>query len=368
VRDTPAGTEETVMIRATLGLLLLALCLPHTAIADPQKLRILTWTDYVPADLAEDFRKETGITVEVMLTNNEDIISRLRASKGADFDLVHPSHDRVAGAQTQYGIYKPLDMSRIEQDRFLPEMLEATRKNTTVDGAVYGVPYLWGTEGLTVNTRRAQVSDYTDLCRADLKGKTAIRSVRPVLIAFAFAYGEDPFALYANPTAYAAMANRVVDRLIECMPNIGLVFSSEKEAQDGFRSGKVTAAMFWDAPSWALNRQAAPVRYIAPKSGMLGWIVASSIPARGGNDEAAYKWINFSARPENAARITRSVGNFSAARGTLKLVDPKLKAQLYHTFPKGFVNIHWYENVPAGIEDAEAPALARLREAAQAKR
>jgi spermidine/putrescine transport system substrate-binding protein len=356
------------MIRATLSLVLLALALPLAAAADPQTLRVLTWTDYIPADLAEDFRKETGIRIDVTLTNNEDIISRLRASNGAGFDLVHPSHDRVAGAQEQYGIYKPLDMRRIETDRLLPEMLEATRKNTTVGGEVYGVPYLWGTEGLTVNTRRARVSDYTDLCSPELKGKTAIRSVRPVLIAFAFAYGEDPFALYANPTAYAAMANRVVDRLIECMPNIGLVFSGEKEAQDAFRSGAVTAAMFWDAPSWALNREAAPVRYIAPKSGMLGWIVASSIPARGGNDEGAYKWINFAARPENAARVTKAVGNFSAARGTLKLVDPKLKAQLYRTFPKGFVNIHWYENVPAGIEDAEAPALARLKAAAAATR
>ena len=356
------------MIRATLSLVLLALALPLAAAADPQTLRILTWTDYIPADLAEDFRKETGIRIDVTLTNNEDIISRLRASNGAGFDLVHPSHDRVAGAQEQYGIYKPLDMRRIETDRFLPEMLEATRKNTTVGGEVYGVPYLWGTEGLTVNMRRARVSDYTDLCSPELKGKTAIRSVRPVLIAFAFAYGEDPFALYANPTAYAAMANRVVDRLIECMPNIGLVFSGEKEAQDAFRSGAVTAAMFWDAPSWALNREAAPVRYIAPTSGMLGWIVASSIPARGGNDDAAYKWINFAGRPENAARITKAVGNFSAARGTLKLVDPKLKAQLYRTFPNGFVNIHWYENVPAGIEDAEAPALARLKAAAAATR
>ncbi len=357
------------MIRAlTCIAFFLGVWLSTPCSADPQTLRILTWTDYIPSDVAEDFRKETGIRLEITLTNNEDIISRLRASNGAGFDLVHPSHDRVAGAQQQYGIYKPLDMSRIEIDRFLPEMLEATRKNTTVDGQVYGVPYLWGTEGLTVNTRRARVSDYTDLCRPELKGKTAIRSVRPVLIAFAFAYGEDPFALYANPTAYAAMANRVVDKLVECMPNIGLVFSGEKEAQDAFRSGAVTAAMFWDAPSWALNREAAPVRYISPKSGMLGWIVASTIPARGGNDEAAYKWINFASRPENAARITRAVGNFSAARGTLKLVDPKLKAQLYRTFPKGFVNIHWYENVPAGIEDAEAPALARLREAAAARR
>ncbi|MFM7066812.1 MAG: extracellular solute-binding protein [Gammaproteobacteria bacterium] len=346
------------------GLLLLLSALPLTEAMAAGKLRVLTWTDYIPADVAADFRKETGYEIEVTLSNNEDIIARLRRSGGAGYDLVHPSHDRVAGAQQQYRIYKPLDLARIELNRFLPEMLEATRRNTTLGDQVYGVPYLWGTEGITVNTRRARnVKDYTDLCRSDLRGKTAIRDVRPVLIAFAFAYGENPFALYRDPRAYAAMANRVVDRLIECKRNIGLVFQGEKELQDAFRSGQITAAMFWDAPSWALNREAAPVKYLMPTSGMLGWIVASAIPARGGNDAAAYAWINFAARPDIAARITGAVGNFSAARGTLNLVDPKLKAQLYHTFPKGFVNIHWYENVPAGIEDAEAPALRRLREA-----
>ena len=142
------------MIRATLSLVLLALALPLAAAADPQTLRVLTWTDYIPADLAEDFRKETGIRIEVTLTNNEDIISRLRASNGAGFDLVHPSHDRVAGAQEQYGIYKPLDMRRIETDRLLPEMLEATRKNTS------------GAQRVSPSTRAAPASAITPTCAA----------------------------------------------------------------------------------------------------------------------------------------------------------------------------------------------------------
>ena len=35
--------------------------------ADNQKLRIITWADYVPADLIAAFSKETGIEVEVTL-------------------------------------------------------------------------------------------------------------------------------------------------------------------------------------------------------------------------------------------------------------------------------------------------------------
>ena len=43
--------------------------------ARADKLRILTWADYVPADLVAAFKKETGIDVEITLSNNEEIIS-----------------------------------------------------------------------------------------------------------------------------------------------------------------------------------------------------------------------------------------------------------------------------------------------------
>jgi spermidine/putrescine transport system substrate-binding protein len=61
-----------------------------TARAD--KLRIISWADYVPADLIAAFKKETGIDVEVTLSNNEEMISKLRATGGAGFDLARSRH------------------------------------------------------------------------------------------------------------------------------------------------------------------------------------------------------------------------------------------------------------------------------------
>src|SRR5271155_4552199 len=163
------------------------------AAADNQKLRIISWADYVPADLIAAFKKETGIDVEVTLSNNEEMISKLRATGGAGYDLAQPSQDRIAAAQRDFGIYKPLDLAKVKLEEFQPEFLEIVRKNTTLDGKVYGLPYLWGTDGLVVNAKRAKIADYADLCRPDLKGKTAVRLRRPVLMAFAFAAGKDPF-------------------------------------------------------------------------------------------------------------------------------------------------------------------------------
>src|ERR1700730_14673227 len=158
--------------------------------AHAEKLRILTWADYVPPDLVAAFTKETGIEVEVTLSNNEEIISKLRATGGAGFDLVQPSQDRLAAVQREFGIYKPIDLSKVKIEEFQPQFVEIVKKNATVDGKLYALPYLWGTDGLVVNSKRAKIADYLDLCRADLKGKTSIRLRRPTLMAFAFALGK----------------------------------------------------------------------------------------------------------------------------------------------------------------------------------
>src|SRR6201997_3961206 len=150
-------------------------CALGQAQAQSQKLRILTWADYVPADLVAAFTKETGIEVEVTLSNNEEMISKLRATGGAGFDLAQPSQDRIFGAQQEFRIYKPLDTSKVKLDEFVPELVDAVRRNATVDGKLYGLPYVWGTEGHIYNSTRTKIADYTDLCRPELKGRTAVR-------------------------------------------------------------------------------------------------------------------------------------------------------------------------------------------------
>ncbi len=348
-----------------IGSFVLAWCLgANHAEADNQKLRIITWADYVPADLIAAFKKETGIDVEVTLSNNEEIISKLRATGGAGFDLAQPSQDRLLAAQRDFGIYKPFDLAKIKTEQFQPQFLEVVRKNATLDGKVYALPYLWGTDGLIVNAKRAKIADYMDLCRADLKGKTAIRLRRPTLMAFAFASGKDPFALYADPKAYAALMDQVGATLIACKPNFKFFYDNKDQLLNGIRSGEVVAAMMWDSGGWTLNRENPDIQFIVPRSGSMGWLDTFALPARGRNDAAAYAWINFTMRPENAARVVKSVGSFSAAKGTEALIDPRLKAQFAAAFPNGDLKgIHWYPAIPTGLEELEGKVLDRVKAA-----
>ena len=340
------------------------LCAAGQAQADGQKLRIITWADYVPADLIAAFEKETGIDVEVTLSNNEEMISKLRATGGAGYDLAQPSQDRISSVQRDFGIYKPIDMTKVKIEEFQPALLDIVKRNTTIDGKTYALPYLWGTDGLVVNTKRATLADYTDLCRPDLKGKTAIRLRRPILMAFAFAAGKDPFALYADTKTYSALMDQVGATIIACKGNFKFFYDNKDQLLNGIRSGEVWAAAMWDTGGWTLNRDNPDIQYIVPRSGALGWLDTFALPARGRNDAAAYAWINFTMRPENAAMVIKSVGNFSAAKGTAPYVDPRLKAQFVAAFPDSALkNIHWYPAIPPGLEEIEGRVLDRIKAA-----
>jgi len=347
--------------RSVLALLLLWVA--AAAVADPKKLRILTFDGYAPAELQEAFRRETGIEVEVILSGNEDMIARLKASGGAGYDLVEPSQDRVTGVQQSHHVYKPIDLSRVKMDQFVPDLFDVAKRMTSLDGRQYGLPFLWGAEGLVVNTRKADVRDYTDICKPEYQGKVAMRARRPAIIGFAFAMGKDPFALYANPKAYAQMLEEVGAKLMACRQNVRLLFDSATQVEDAMRNDEVYAGLLWDAPAWELNRDNPFVRFRNPTSGGLGWQMVFAIPAHAENEAGAYQWINFVMRPENAAKVVKAAGNFTSARGTLPFVDPRLKAQYAETFPDGLGNLHWYPPVPPGLEELEAPLLAKFKAA-----
>ncbi|WP_277277364.1 extracellular solute-binding protein, partial [Thalassospira lucentensis] len=267
--------------------------------------------------------------------------------------------------QLEYGIYKPMDLSKVDSAKFIPSMLAATKANTTVDGEVYGVPHVWGTSGLIVDkTKAANVADYTDLCADDLAGKVSYRLKRPTLIGFAYAMGLDPFAAYGDEAKYQEILDAVEDKLIDCKSNVKTYWEGGDALLNLVRSGEVVAAMAWDTGGWKLNNDNADITFVAPKSGALGWIDTFVLPSKTKNEDAAYKWINFVMQPEIAAMITANAGNFTASKGADEFADDKLKAQFQGSFPaKDLDNIKWYPTVPAGLEVLEGKTLDRVKAA-----
>ena len=316
------------MKKVFLCLTLVSFCIVASfGMASAETLALLTWKGYAPKVLIEKFKAETGIDVKVTYTNNEEMIAKLRATRGAGFDLAQPSQDRISSVQAKYKIYQPIDLSKIKKDQIITSMLEAVKKNTMVDGKPHAVPFCWGTSGLVVNKKLApEAADYSDLLNAKYKGRVSYRLKRPTLIALAFAMGDDPFAKYGDVAAYQALMNKVGADMIDAKGLVKNYWTNGDALLQSMRSGEVHIAMAWDGGGWKLHKENPDIDFVAPKSGALGWIDTFALPAKAKNVSAAYKWINFMLKKENAAVFTNAEKYGTASAGAVKLLDADVRA------------------------------------------
>ena len=249
-----------------------------------ETLSLLTWKGYAPKNLVEQFEKETGITVKVTYSNNEEMIAKLRATRGAGFDLAQPSQDRISSVQGKFRIYQPIDFSKINANQIIPPMFEAVKQNTMVDGQAHAVPFCWGTSGLVVNKKYApNAGDYSDLLNAFYKGRVSYRLKRPTLIALAFALGENPFAKYSDAAAYQDLMERIGQAMIDGKDIVKNYWTNGDALLQSMRSGEVYVAMAWDGAGWKLYAENPNIDFIAPRSGALGWIDTFALPAKAEN-------------------------------------------------------------------------------------
>lgn len=334
--------------------------------ASAETLRILTWGGYAPDNVIQLFEKEyPDIDVEVTLSNNEEIIAKLRATGGAGFDLTQPSHDRIFAAQQEYDIYKPLDLSKINTADMQENLLEAVKTNTTIDGNVYAVPHQWGTSGLVVDKSKAPgIKGWGDLCDPQYKGRTSMRLRRTILLGMAFSMGKDPFALYSDRDAYQKMLEEVTDKMIACKDNVKTYWNGGDDLSTLLLSGEVIASESWDSTAFKLYAQNNNLVYVPPETGALAWIDTFAIPRKGKADDAAYKWINFVMQPDIVKLMSDSTGAISAVKGGVDLLPEDKKAAVKIAFDdKAMANLKFFANIPAGLEDIEGKALERIKAA-----
>ena len=330
-----------------------------------ETLELLTWEGYAPKVLVEKFEKETGITVKPTYSNNEEMIAKLRATRGAGFDLAQPSQDRIASVQEKFKLYQPIDYTQVDTAQIIPSMLQAVQKNTRVNGESFAVPHVYGTSGLIVNRKYApEASDYKDLLNPAYSGRISYRLQRPTLIGIAFSMQQDPFLLYSNPESYKKLMERVGQKLIDGKALVKNYWTNGDALLQSMRSEEVHVAMAWDNGGWKLHAENPDIDFVAPKSGALGWIDTFAIPAKAKNVSAAYKWMNFMLKPENAAVFTNTEKYATASAGAIDYYESDVKANFKRSFSQADIdNIKWYPPVPAKLESMEGLILDKVKAA-----
>jgi len=351
-----------LMKKVLFGAVALAL---SSSVMAKDTLKIITWKGYAPKALVSAFEKETGIEVKITYSNNEEMVAKLRATRGAGFDLAQPSQDRITAVQEKHKIYQPIDYSKVNTDQLITSMVDAVKKNTNVGGKGFAVPHVYGTTGMIVNKKTApDAKDWSDLWNPKYAGKISYRLKRPTLIAAAFGMGEDPFALYGDKKAYTELMGRVEKKLIESKKLVKNYWTSGDTQVEIIKSGDADVISGWDAKGWSVHKTNPDIDFIAPKSGALGWIDTFAIPAKAKNVEGAYKWINFISRPKNGAMITNASNYGTASKDAAQYLDASIKADFERSFTKEDIdNIKWHPPVPDGFESIEAKVLDRIKAA-----
>lgn len=334
--------------------------------AEAETLRLLTWGSYAPENVVQLFEeKYPDIKVEVTFSNNEEMIAKLRATGGAGYDLAQPSHDRIYAVQLEYGIYKPMDLSKVDTSVFEPKLLAGVKANTTIDGEVYSLPHHWGTSGLMADkTKAPDIKSWADLCDPKYQGKTSMRLKRTILLGTAFAMGEDPFAAYADLEAYQGLLDRVTEKLIACKDNLKTYWKGGDDLAALMLSGEVVASETWDSTAFRIYAENPNIVFVPPETGALAWIDTFTLPAKGEADEAAYKWINFVLQPEIATLMSASNGSMCAIKGGKELLPDDKRAAYEAAFSDEDVDrLQFFANIPPGVEDMEGKALERIKAA-----
>lgn len=336
------------------------------ALAETTTLRLLTWGNYAPDKVVAMFEeKYPDINVEVTFSNNEEMVAKLRATGGSGFDLAQPSHDRIFAVQKEYGIYKPLDLSKIDTSVMDEKLLEGVKANTTIDGEVYAVPHEWGTSGLMVDkTKAPDIKNWSDLCDPQYKGRTSMRLRRTILLGTAFAMGKDPFAAYGDLAEYQKILDEVSEKLIACKDNLKAYWKGGDDLSALMLSGEVIASETWDSTAYKLYAQNPNIVFVPPATGALAWIDTFAIPRKGEADDAAYKWINFVMQPEIVTMMSAQSGAIVAVKDGISMMPEDKRAAVQAAFSaEDISNLKFFANIPPGLEDMEGKALEKIKAA-----
>ena len=189
------------MKRLVSAVALLGLALGTVARADDSKrLRVISWADYVPADLIADFQQGDrhpgrGHAVE---QRGDDLQAARHRRRRLRPRAALAGPDRRRAARIRH-LQADRPRARSSSSSSCRSSLEIVTKNATVDGKLYGAAVRVGHRRPGGQRQEGQDRRLSRTCAAPTsRARRRCACKRPTLMAFALASGKDPFALYGR--------------------------------------------------------------------------------------------------------------------------------------------------------------------------
>jgi len=302
---------------------------PRPAWAQSKVLNVTTYDKFLPADFLEKFQKDTGIEVNIRLTDDQGKQYNLLAAEGAN-----PTTDMVTVAGHRYtqfiasNLLAPIDTGRIANWKNLNPAYQ-NAPWTKVDDKFWGLPILAGYEGLAVNTNYVKDPQSWDVMfDQQYKGMTSYIVSDFMTIVMQYLGYDGDFVTYVDKRDEAQKAtNAARDFLIKQKDMVRKYYDAGSEVQQMFLNEDIYLAHSWSGPAAKLIAEGHPIRLSVPKEGTFGFCYTLNIVNNAPNAENAYKLLDaILASPEVGASMTRQSGFASTISGVPELLNDLEKA------------------------------------------
>jgi putrescine transport system substrate-binding protein len=298
-------------------------------------VNVYNWSDYIGETTLADFTAETGVEVVYDLyASAEEMQAKLLAGS-TGYDLVLHSGQGIPRS-VQAGVLQKLDRAKLTGWGNLdPAILKIVEGYDP--GNAYGVPYMWGSVGMTYNIDmvRERLPD-ADLESLDtiLKPENAalladcgislLDSPNDIGFMILSYLGIDPNT--AGPAEWAKMveAVRPVRDYIATFDNANYLTT--------LPNGEACAVNNWSGDYGVAKARAAEagieinLGYFIPKTGVPAWFDVWAIPVDAGNVDNAHRFIDYLLRPEVIAACTNYTGYANANAAAMPFIDPAIAA------------------------------------------
>ena len=307
-----------------------------TTASESRTLYFSNWDGEIGPNTLAEFERRTGISVVVdEIPDNVSLQTRLLTGSSGS-DVVVPGSNFLQPLIAA-GALQKLDRSKLPNWQHLdPVLLRALER---IDpGNLYGVPYVWGTQGFAYNVHAVEralgrepaaswrlvfdpaVAKQLAACGIAWQDSAGSIMVDLVLLAI----GRDPAAESVEDLKAAETA------LMRVRPYVRYIDSSGKYRSD-LASGDIcvstgSSGELLQARDIATeNRTGVEVRYVLPSEGALLWVDLLVIPAGAPHVEAAHRFINYLMEPAVIAAVTNASRFANANRDADALVDPAVR-------------------------------------------
>lgn len=294
---------KKILALAAAALLIFTACntggTNNSSTGDKQVLNIFTWATYFPDDIIAEFEAETGIEVNyVNFDSNEEMLMKLEASGGADYDLVLAS-DYIIDIAVKQNLVSEIDWTQIPNSAnidaaFTGKFFDSENK--------YTVPYAAGIPTIIYNPEMVdfEITGYEDLWNESLKDSVVVVDDARNIIGITLKTMGESFNTTDPAVLEAAKA-----KLLELKPNIrALDYSNPYNLMT---SGETAVGYMFTSQVLTALESNPELKVVYPKEGLGFGIDACFIPSQAPNKENAHKFLDFILDGQRSARISEQV-------------------------------------------------------------